>query len=179
MKYPTYEDVKKARETLRDISTEHWFHGDLLTWQWWLLLAATILPWIIWVKFRDKKRTYELLSYGLTWAVMASLLDIIGGEMLLWGYPHKLFPMVPPLFPADITVIPVAFMFIYQYTNKYKTYLFSSILLSAFFSFIVEALFIKWGMFELTNWKHTFSFIGFSIIAQIIFYIIKRLKENE
>jgi hypothetical protein len=175
LKYPTFEDVKKARESLKDVSTRHWLHDDLFTWKWWLLLAATILPWLIWLKFRDKNRTFEILSYGLVWATFASLLDVIGGDMILWGYPDKLLPMVPPLFPADITVIPVSFMFIYQFAKTLKFYMVFSLLLSACFAFIIEPLFIKGGMFALHNWTHTYSFIGFFVLSQIIYFIIKKL----
>jgi hypothetical protein len=175
LKYPTFEDVKKARETLKDVSIRHWYQDDLFTWKWWLLLSATIIPWLLWVKFRDKQRTFELLSYGLIWSAIASLTDVIGGDMILWGYPDKLLPMVPPLFPADITVIPVSFMFIYQYTKTFKTYLIFSLLLSACFAYIIEPLFIKAEMFALHNWTHTFSFIGFFILAFIPYFITKRL----
>lgn len=175
LKYPTFEDVKKARETLKDVSTSHWVQDDLFTWKWWLLLAATFLPWVIWIKYRDKERTLEILCYGLLWAILASVTDVIGGESLLWGYPDKLLPMVPPLFPADISVIPVSYMFIYQYTNTLKRYLVFSLLLSGFFSYLVEPIFIKLEMFSLHNWAHTYSFLGFFILSLIPYYLIKKL----
>lgn len=62
---PSYEDVKKARESLKDLAFEHWIQDDLFTWKWWLLVAATIIPWILWLIFHDKKRTFEILSCGL------------------------------------------------------------------------------------------------------------------
>ncbi|PLS04296.1 CBO0543 family protein [Neobacillus cucumis] len=176
MKYPTFEEVKKAREALRDISIQHWLHDDLFTWRWWLLLIAATIPWLIWLKLRDKKRSFELLSYGLIWAVLASIADVIGADLMLWGYPDKLLPMVPPLLPADITVIPVSFMFIYQYSKDFKTYLIYSLLLSAFFGYILEHLFEKWEMFTLDKWTHTYSFIGFFVFALIDYFMIKKLK---
>lgn len=175
MGYPSYEDVKKARETLKDVSTSHWLHDDLFSWKWWLLLVAAIVPWIIWLKVRDKDRTFEIFSYGLTWAMFACLFDVIGGEMILWGYPDKVLPMVPPLFPADVTVIPISYMFVYQYTKTFKSYFVFSLIVSAIFAYVIEPLFIKGGMFALHNWKHTFSFIGFFILSQIVYLIIKKL----
>jgi hypothetical protein len=140
--------------------------------------SATIIPWLLWIKFRDKDRTYEILSYGLLWSALASLMDVIGGEMILWGYPDKLLPMVPPLFPADITVIPVSFMFIYQFAKTLKTYIAFSLLLSACFAYLIESIFLKVGMFELHNWTHTYSFIGFFVLSQIIYFIIKKLAQK-
>jgi hypothetical protein len=175
---PSYEDIKNARETLKDVAFNHWVQYDLFSWQWWFLLAATLIPWIFWLLFHDKKRTFEILSYGLIWAVMASTLDVIGGELVLWGYPDKLLPMVPPLFPADITVIPVLFMFVYQLSKTYSRYFILSILGSALFSYIFEPLFIKGHMFILHNWSHTKSFLGFVLLSQIVYLIVTRLKQN-
>jgi hypothetical protein len=175
---PSFEDVKKARETLKDVAFRHWVQDDLFTWKWWLLLAATIIPWILWIKFHDKKKTFEILSYGLIWSVLSSLFDVIGGELIFWGYPDKLLPMVPPLFPADITVIPVIFMFIYQFSKSFYSYFIFSVLGSALFSYVLEPLFIKGEMFILHNWTHTKSFIGFITLSQIVYLIIVRLKSK-
>jgi len=46
--------------------------------------------------------------------IVSSILDVIGADILLWGYPVKLFFMVPPLFPADLTIIPVVFSLAYH-----------------------------------------------------------------
>lgn len=179
LKYPTFEDVKNARETLKDLSIRHWLHDDLFTWQWWLLLAATFLPWVIWLKYHDKARTLEILCYGLLWATLASITDVIGGDLLLWGYPDKLLPMVPPLLPADMAVIPVSFMFIYQYAKTFKTYVVSSLLLSGGFSYVIEPIFIKVEMFALHNWTHTSSFIGFFVLSLVPYYLIKRITSHK
>lgn len=176
MNYPTFEEVKRARERLRDVSAEHWLHNDLFTWQWWLLLGATIIPWVLWGIVRDKERTFEILSFGLLWACIASITDVIGGELVLWGYPDKLLPMVPPLFPADISVIPVSFMLVYQYAKTFTSYMVYSVILSACFSFIIEPLFIKLGMFALHNWTHTYSFIGFVVLSIVPYFLIKKLS---
>jgi hypothetical protein len=175
----SYEDVKKVRETLKDVSIDHWMQDDVFTWKWWLLLASTFLPWILWVMFRDKNRTFEILCYGLIWAVLASALDVIGGDLILWGYPDKLLPMVPPLFPADITVIPVSFMFVYQYSKNLFTYMVLSVLCSALFAYVIETLFIKGEMFRLHNWTHTKSFFGFFILSQIVYFIIKGISPKK
>jgi hypothetical protein len=175
---PSYEDVKKARESLKDVAFKHWIQDDLFTWKWWLLLAATIIPWIFWLIFHDKKRTFEILSYGLIWSVMASLFDVIGEELILWGYPDKLLPMVHPLFPADITVIPVVFMFIYQLSKRFYSYFILSVLGSALFAYVFEPLFIKGEMFILHSWTHTKSFFGFVFLSQIVYLIIARLKSS-
>lgn len=175
MNSPTYNDLVKVRIKLKEVGLQHWIYDDLFTWHWWFLLFSTVIPWIIWYIFRDKKNTYEQLSYGLLWVVISSTLDVIGVDLILWGYPDKLLPMVPPLFPADVAVIPVLFMFVFQFATKFKTYLISSIGVSACFSFIFEPLFIRGNMFVLHRWNHIYSFFGFLLFSLIIYYIIKKL----
>lgn len=175
MKVPTFQDVIKAREFHRDLAYQHWLADDLLTWKWWFLLAFSILPWIFWLLLRDKKRTYEILSYGLLWAALATLFDIVGANLILWAYPDKLVPMAPPLIPADLAVIPVSYMFVYQFTNNWKSYLLFSLFISATFSFVIEFIFMKWDMFAMYKWNHTFSFIGFTLLSCINYWIIKKL----
>lgn len=51
----------------------------------------------------------------MSMGIISSILDVIGIDILLRGYPIKLFFMIPPLFPADLTVIPVAFSLAYHY----------------------------------------------------------------
>jgi hypothetical protein len=38
-----------------------WRNHILFTWQWWLSLALTVFPWILWVLLRKKSSTFRLL----------------------------------------------------------------------------------------------------------------------
>ncbi len=68
------------------------------------------------------------MGFGVT----ASVLDVFGVDYDWWGYPDKLVAMIPPLFPADITVFPVLYSLIYQYNSTWKKYMLYSVLASAF-----------------------------------------------
>ena len=171
---PTYEEVTKARELVRNIEIGHWLHHDLFSWQWWLLLVSAIIPWLIWIKFRDNDRTYELLSFGFLWAISAAILDSIGAEMLLWSYSTKLIPLAPPLLPADFTIFPVFYMLIYQHAKNAYSHFLLSMIPAAIFSFIIEPLFIKADMFRLHNWSHTKSFFGFLILSNLVYLFFIR-----
>ncbi|WP_238392329.1 CBO0543 family protein [Paenibacillus antri] len=164
----TFEQVQEAREALRNIGTSHWLSDDLFSWKWWFLVAAGILPWVVWLKFFiDRKRVFEILTCGFLVGTFAVALDGIGVDLMLWAYPDKVLPMFPPLFPADLTVIPVSFMVIYQYTKTWKTYLLANLALAAFYAYLVESLFVVWEMFQLIRWTHTYSFLGFVLLGSI------------
>ncbi|WP_144854837.1 CBO0543 family protein [Paenibacillus cremeus] len=121
--YPSYDDLQQAREQLRQLSYQHWIHHDLLTWRWWLLLTLTIVPWIIWWRVANKSRRQETLLYGALIAIFAISLDDVGTHLLWWGYPDKLFQSIPPLIPADLTLVPVFMMLVYQLLQDWKLFL--------------------------------------------------------
>jgi hypothetical protein len=55
-----------------------WQKYMLFTWRWWLDLALAIIPWIIWLKVRDKVSTHRLLYAGFIVMMLTSFLDMLG-----------------------------------------------------------------------------------------------------
>lgn len=182
MENPSYQDIQNVRQELSDVAFRHWLNDDVFSPTWWLLLASTIIPVYIWYKVVDKKRFFEILSYGLITACLSIVLDVIGVDLTRWGYPDKLFSMIPPLFPADLVVIPISAMLVYQYFNRWSSFLIANTLWASTFAYIIEPLAIKIHMFHMDNWKHTYSFIGFFILGIsvrcIILYLLRKLKKN-
>ncbi|MFZ3589274.1 hypothetical protein ACOI1C_08265 [Bacillus sp. DJP31] len=64
LQIPTYHDIQDALRKLSDLTIEHWKHDDLFSPTWWVLLMATILPYILWWKIVDKSRFFEIFSFG-------------------------------------------------------------------------------------------------------------------
>lgn len=178
---PTNEAVNQIRNEYKAVTFEHWYHDDFLSFPWWFLLASTLVPWIIWWKWlRVPSRTLELLVCVFGWSIIAMFGDVWGGYLLLWGYPDKLLPTVPPFLPADLSVIPLAFTCAYQFTAGWRSYLFAAFTISACFSYIIEPLFIRFGMFEIHGWRHTYSFLGFSLVAVLMrYWMLRRLAESQ
>ncbi|WP_409300541.1 CBO0543 family protein [Peribacillus sp. SCS-155] len=158
-----YEHVQRAREMYARMSQEHWHQDDLFSPQWWFLLTTTIALLFVWWKLVDKERNHflEIFSYGLLCSVAACVLDTAGVEFSLWAYPDKLVNMIPPLIPADVIVIPISAMLLYQYFKTPISFILGSIALAAIFAYVVEPLFDKFELFELDHWKHTYSVGGF------------------
>jgi len=62
------DQIDKATEKISDASQltiEAVMNAFLFTWQWWIALAMIIVPWIIWILFRDRERSAHLFSAGL------------------------------------------------------------------------------------------------------------------
>jgi hypothetical protein len=112
----SFEEVQEAREKFSDLAYQHWLHDDLFTWKWYLLLLLAIIPWIIWWFLVDKKRLPEIVLYGSLIMIPTYVLDNIGTDLMWWEYPDKLFQMIPPLVPADLTLVPCSMMLIFQWS---------------------------------------------------------------
>ncbi|WP_232311219.1 hypothetical protein [Robertmurraya korlensis] len=87
MRIPNYQDIQNSRQELSEVAFKHWLNDDLFSPIWWLLLASTIIPVFIWYKLVDKERFFEILSYGLIATCLSTVLDVIGVDLIRWGYP--------------------------------------------------------------------------------------------
>jgi len=173
--HPSYNDVQQIRYELKAAGYEHWLHNNLFTWQWWILLVATIFPWIIWGYLVKKKDRLHVFAFAMFIGIVSSILDVIGADILLWGYPTKLFFMVPPLFPADLTIIPVVFSLAYHYGKSWKRYTVYSIIISFLFAYVIEPFFAWANMYQKYNFHHWLSLIGFFLVALIGRWLIERI----
>ena len=174
----SFIEINEEKSRLNHISIEHWLEHDLFSLNWWILFSATIIPYFVWWILVDKYRLFEIFSYGLLCACTSMLLDVIGTEMLLWAYPDKLLPWIPPLIPADFVIIPITSMLVYQYCRSWKSFMLANLGWATLFSYIIEPLFVMRGMFYLGHhWRHTYSLIGFFILGMLLkglFELIKR-----
>ncbi|VXB09562.1 conserved hypothetical protein [Bacillus sp. 349Y] len=47
--------------------------------------------------------------------ITATLFDGVGLQYRFWDYPIAFLPIIPRAFPLDFSMIPVAYMLLYQY----------------------------------------------------------------
>ncbi len=172
--YPAYDLIIQKKVDLWLASLNHWYYDDLRKWTWWLNLALSIIPWIVWWKLVDRKRLLPILAVGLLASLAATMLDIIGSEAVLWGYPDRLLPNLPRLFPIDFTVIPVSFMLIYQYFISWKKYFLALVLMSFLFSFAAEPLMVYLGLYEMYLWEYIYSFPIYIAIGLAIRWLVDK-----
>lgn len=175
---PKLETIEKVRDQLRYMVFDRWKEKVFLTWEWWLLLLLTILPWVIWWKFVDKNRLYEILPFGLIIIILTSTLDILGTELLWWSYPIKLVPVVPPLITPDVAIVPCLMMVVYQYFTSWKSFFLANFVLSVLAAFLGENLFIWLDYYELNSWKLIYSVLYYNVAGAIARWIITKINEK-
>jgi len=169
-----YELQSQADAALR----ESWKSDILFTWQWWLLAALAVIPWLVWWKVVDRRRIFEILTYGLLVMSVSTLFDAIGVENDLWEYHYQFVPLLDVFIVYDVSVIPVTYMLIYQYFHAWKSFIVSSIVISGMFAFVSEPLLAWLNYYQLLEWKYYYSFPIYTAIAIILKWFINILKKQ-
>ncbi|MFC5451579.1 CBO0543 family protein [Paenibacillus aestuarii] len=176
------ENMEKARElvtALVQTNIERFMnHGGFLSPQWWLLVAFTIVPWVIWVKIVDKKRKLELVVVGLFIAIVTKLLDLVGYNLNYWDYPIQMIPLVPEAFAFDLSMVPVAYMLLYQYFKTWKSYCLGLLCMSVIYAFIGEPFCNLIMVVAYFKWKYIYSFLYYNVIGITVRTIADNLKRT-
>lgn len=161
----SFEEIIEIQNKSIEAQQQHWLNNELFTFQFWLLIVILIIPWLIWWKLVDRKRLMEILVYGLLVHTLVTVLDEIGCQLNLWEYRYDIEPLFPRLIPINFTALPIVYMFLYQYFNKWKYFLAANVIAAAIMSFIIEPIFVWLDIYELFGWKHVYSFPIYIIIA--------------
>lgn len=169
--FPSFEQIIDAQNHCIQLQNQHWLKYEIFTFQFWLLIAMLILPWFVWWKLVDKKRFFEMLIFLLLVETIVTFLDEVGCQLNLWEYRYDIEPLFPRLIPMNFTMLPLCYMFIYQYFTKWKPYLIASTIIAALFAFVGEPIFIFLDIYQMLNWRHIYSFPIYILLA-VIFKLV-------
>jgi hypothetical protein len=175
------ESQQKMLNSVKDIQrieTELWNsywqqYSGFSDWQFWVLAALFVLPLIVLFFAIDKRKALLLGFYGYNVHVFFTYVDAIGANMIKWFYPYKIFPILASSVSLDVSLVPVTYMLVYQFTlNRDKNYYLFLLLLSAVFAFIFKPLLVAIGLFEMDSGTNYFSlFIGYVVVGLIAKWI--------
>ena len=149
-----------------------WATHIVFSWRWWLAVVLSTVPWILWIKIRDKNNTARLLFVGLVSAIISNALDTIGASYGLWHYDWKILPFIPIYFPWDFTLFPVGIMMMLQFMTKLNKYI-NAVASSFMYSFVFEPFFSWLGMYDPVSWKYWYSFIIYVPLYLFYDYLYK------
>ncbi|WP_025027742.1 CBO0543 family protein [Caldalkalibacillus mannanilyticus] len=160
MKNSEIVKIELLFKQIHEINVIHntlWLENVLFSWQWWLGVVLTLLPWVIWGFFRKKESTMRLLTAGLFIMVISFWLDSIGVQFGLWYYQYSVIPFIPAFVPWNTSLLPVFVMLLLQ-TEKLSTPFSKALLFSAFTAFIAEPFFVWVQLYDPVNWEFFYSF---------------------
>jgi hypothetical protein len=167
-----FNQIIDAQRELTALRYERWKEYELLHPQWWLLLAAFVLPWFVWWKLVDRKRIVEIFLYGMLVEAIAVTLDVIFGELTFWAYPFKLFPIIPRYVEYDLSLMPVLFMLLYQFFPRWKAFLPALVAMAALLAFVLEPFSVWLGLYQMLAWKFYFSFLVYLAMGAYIKWLV-------
>lgn len=148
----------QVRIMYKQLSIEHWVKYEVFTWQWWIGVACVVIPLLFLWKLINRRRILEITAFGFMVNVLATFLDVMGSELLLWNYTLRLLPQTPLLFPVDFIIVPIIYMLIYQRYLAWKQFLFASTIVALALAFIVEPLAVYIKQYQLISWHYIYSF---------------------
>ncbi|MED3575643.1 CBO0543 family protein [Cytobacillus praedii] len=170
--------LKKIRSMVEEVAqsrTEYWqSYSCFDSWQFWILIFMLVAPLIVLFIFIDKRKMLLLGFYGLIIHVLMFYLDVIARDFGLWDYPYHIVPLLPS-FTLDASLIPVAYMLVYQWTlNNKKNFYLHSLLLSAIFAFGIKAIMQFFHFFHMHDGMNYF----YLFIVYVIPFILSKLIIN-
>lgn len=151
-----------------------WKNEVLFTWEWWLGIALTIIPWIIWIIFHKKESTYRILSAGFFVSLVSVTLDNIGVQLSLWNYLKPVTPAIPSYIPYDFALMPIVIMFLIQLFSHRNPWI-VGLIFGLLTAFLGEPIFQWLGIYEPTNWRHFYSVP----IYTVIYFTASKLTQNK
>lgn len=158
LKEQKLENINKLESNLTNAISDYWkAFSSFDTWQFWLALLMFILPLIVFCFLVDRKKIFIICFYGYTFHMLLSYLDAFMNRHNFWEYPHFLFPFLTSNIAIDASLIPVAYLLLYQYViNNNKNFYVYSLVASLFFAFIFAGTFQSFGLYKLTNGMNNF-----------------------
>lgn len=173
--YPSFEEIIEAQKKLVSMQQQEWLNHDLYTPQFWLLIFLMIVPWFIWWRIVRKSRLCEILLYGMFVLTIVTTLDEFGCQLILWEYAYDVEPLFPRLIPINFTVLPVAYMLIYQYFETWRSYLIANLIMATLFSFVAEPILVWIGIYKLYHWEYVYSLPIYVVIAVLVKWLIQAI----
>ncbi|WP_186579408.1 CBO0543 family protein [Aquibacillus kalidii] len=156
--------LDKLQEEVTKGYIEYWKqYSSFDTWQFWFNLTLLIFPLVILFLKIDRSRAMLLGFYGYNVHVWFSYIDSFGVNLNYWTYPYHIIPIRAVNFALDVSLIPVLYMFLYQWIiNSNKHYYLYGTGLSLFLAFIFKPILVAMGLFQLNNGANYFHlFIGY------------------
>lgn len=133
------------------------------------------MPWVIWAKLVKRDIILEILLFGTIIILTTALLDVVGTQYSFWDYPIAFLPFIPRAFPFDFSMVPVAYMLLYQYFRTWKSFILAQIIMALTYAYIGEP-FCEWvKLVNYLEWRYRYSFIYYIIVGIVTRALILKL----
>ena len=161
-------DIYELGRLLANVSYQHWISEELFSFGWFVSVGALIVAYGIWLILVDKSRIKDLLLLGSLCAVAFAVIDtVLVGFLGLWSFKIRLFPFQPPLFIVGLTMGPIMYMLVFQYTSSWRNFFLWNGIGCAVIVFGVLPVFSLLGIFQLYKWNWVFHYLLFFLVGTV------------
>jgi hypothetical protein len=168
------KNVEKAKEGIYErIAT--WEKYIVFSDLWWMGVALTIIPWIVWYIYRRKQSTDRLMYVAFYVMITSLVLDISGSQLGFWHYRFNVVPFLPTYFPWDLTMMPVGIITLIQVKPKANPWM-KAIIFALGTSYVAEPFFHWLKVYELESWRYSYSVPIQFILFMTAYYLSRRNK---
>lgn len=181
----TYQEglnqIEKATQKITEanqLTIESLMNAFLFTWQWWVALAMIIVPWIIWMIFRDRKSSARLFSAGLLVMIISEIMDAIGVSLGKWAYPVKVIPVATVSFSFRLSVLPVLVMLLLQFKPRFNPYI-KAIFYGGVGAYVGLPLLAILDLYKKIDWSLTYSFFILTLMYLLSHWFSRRNSFEE
>lgn len=148
----TLEMIYQARVTLHELILTKWLAEDVFSLRWWSMVSLVALSYLLCFNLFDKRRLSKLFLFGSLLTVGASVYETIGVNFLLWVCATPILPIIPCLFVPYLTILPVYYMLIFQYTTTWRQFSLWNLIAVSIFSLVLIPSFAHFRIVRLDNW---------------------------
>lgn len=163
----TPEMIHQTRITLHDLILTKWVDEDLLSPRWWCMVALIVLSYLICFNLFDKRRLSALFLFGSLLTVGAVVYETIGVNFVFWVCATPIFPIIPCLFVPYLTILPVYYMLIFQYTANWYQYSLWNLVAASLFSLVLQPIFLHFKIVQMDNWQPVYHLPFIFAIASL------------
>lgn len=179
-----WDEIYAKTEEFNELISSYWnAYSNIGTWQFWVTLLLFIIP-LVFLFFKvDRERIFEVFFFGYTVHILWTYASMILERKNFMNHIFFLSPTLPYSLNITVSILPVAFLLLYQYTTKHKkNFYVYSILLSAVFAFGFATIEEWMGLIKFHNGGNNFYVFLVDLAVVFISYwftlFIKRLKDN-
>jgi|GEM_PF-768410 len=148
---------------------DYWQTFSFGTWQFWINVLMLLVPIGVVLILLDKTKALLLGFYGYTVHMLFTYIDAFGSIRALWYYPFKVVPILPISIALDVSLVPVTFMLVYQWTlNHKKNYYLYTTGLCLFFAFVFKPVMSYLDLFELNRGTTFFHLLPCYLIIMLV-----------
>lgn len=154
----TPEMIYEAKATLHNLVYTKWITQDLFSAKWWGVIAFIVFSYILCFSLLDKRRFTQLLLFGSLMTVSVTVYDTFGANFNLWMYITRVFPIIPSLFLYDLTVIPLYYMLVYQYSRNWRSFVLWNAVAAGVISAVFFPVIAALDIIAFPNWNPLYHF---------------------